>query len=107
MVNCALDSPDLGVGLSVGLMGGFCSNDEEPGFRYAAVATMSFDDNPDLFIEEENYGEPETVPSREVMYASVSNGNFERKYYFRFFSNYSRGVPEFQRKFVTLGLLKI
>merc|ERR1719499_765978 len=74
MVNCALDSPELGVGLSVGLMGGFCSNDEVPGFRYAAVATMSFDDNPDLFIEEENYGEPETVPSREVMYASVSNG---------------------------------
>merc|ERR1719242_1356772 len=74
MTNCAVESDELGVGVSIGLMGGFCSNDAEPGFTLAGVAMMTFDDNPDLFVASEDYGASTTTPEQTVMWESVSNG---------------------------------
>jgi len=74
MQNCAVHNKDLGVGISIGLMGGFCSNDAEPGFFTTGVATMTFDDNPYLFVESEDYGAPQTTPDLTIMWASLANG---------------------------------
>jgi hypothetical protein len=77
MQNCAVQSEELGVGISIGMMGGFCSNDAQPGFFSTGFALMTFDDQPDLWIEEEEYGAPEVedliVPPF-PMWVSVSDG---------------------------------
>jgi len=74
MTNCALQSEELGVGVSIGLLGGFCSNDAEPGFTDAGVNVMTFDDQPHLFVPSEGYGASETTFEQTIMWESVSNG---------------------------------
>ena len=59
------------------MMGGFCSNDAEPGFFMTGFALMTFDDQPELWIEEEEYGAPEVEDLIEPsfpMWVSVSDG---------------------------------
>lgn len=55
-------------------MGGFCSNDVQPGFFPTGAALMTFDDVPDLYVEEENYEKPDSLIERSVMWASVADG---------------------------------
>jgi hypothetical protein len=74
MQNCAVQSEELGVGISIGLMGGFCSNDVQPGFFPTGAALMTFDDVPDLYVEEDNYEKPDFLIEQSVMWASVADG---------------------------------
>merc|ERR1719204_699325 len=75
MINCALDSPDLGVGSGIGLLGGFCANDMEPGFYDANVVLFTFDDVPETFLQPVQGLAADNL-SKNTYWSSISEGTW-------------------------------
>jgi len=71
MINCAMNSPELGIGLSVGLLGAFCSR-TNPDFFETFVATISFDDYGSELLDPAE-GDPIDDGSV-LMYQTISHG---------------------------------